>query len=122
MLATIDAFLADPMNASSKPILGFTTRSPDVLVVVRQELLPVAALQVDGLHAAFAAGNVRAQLLSGKKEDRPVEGVRAMVAVYRKLQVSSPGLRIAELEDFAAREAAGTLESKVRSLVSGHHP
>ncbi|NUO49012.1 MAG: hypothetical protein HOV80_09170 [Polyangiaceae bacterium] len=114
--AAIDTFLADPANGDPQKIMRFANESPDVLVVFRQSILEAEGAPGDLralMLAAFAAGNVRSQLEAGKKEDMPVAGVRAMVAVYKKLQANKPDLRVDLYETYAAKESDGTLEAFV---------
>jgi hypothetical protein len=63
--------------------------------------------------AAFVAGNVRAQIDAGKKADMPVEGVRAIVTIYKKLKAVKPELRVELYETYAAKEADQTLDAYV---------
>lgn len=119
MVAKIDAFLADPSQVSPTEIVRFVSDSPDVVVVARAPLVLLEDAPKDEgalLLAAFAAGNARAQLVSGRKKDSPVDGVRGMLAVYRWLKAHAPGLRIAKLEELASRDSAGDLASRVEEL------
>ena len=112
----IDAFIGDPANGDVQKIMRFANESHDVLVVFRQSILEAEGASADLralMLAAFAAGNVRGQLEAGKKEDMPVAGVRAMVAVYKKLQAGKPDLRVDLYETYAAKDADGTLEAFV---------
>ncbi len=61
------------------------------------------------LFAGYIAGNVRAQLVAGKKEDDPVAGGRGVLSVYRALQPK--GLSMPAIDELAAAEAGGTLDT-----------
>src|SRR5687768_3648091 len=77
----IQTFLDDPEQGEPGKIMRFVSESKDVLVVFRQSLLEAegASDDMDALMlAAFAAGNARAQLDAGKKEDMPMAGVKGM--------------------------------------------
>jgi hypothetical protein len=123
MIALIDRFLADPNVKDAKPIMDFMTNSPKVMVVIDQRLDVGhdSALNDDAkalLSAGFVAGNVRAQLESGVKENAPVDGVRGMLRVYAALKSKDEGLRAAAVDTLAEKEAAGTLEEHVKALLA----
>lgn len=115
ILAVIESFLAAPNKEDGIKIHAFVMASPKVMVVIRQSLVPANAGDDGLLVHAFEAGNVRAQLAKGTKGDTPLEGVRSMLTVYRKLKEKTPTLKVQMLEDFAAKESSGTLESTVQN-------
>jgi hypothetical protein len=123
MIATIDAFLTDPAAGDVKAILDFTRESDAVLVVFDQRLIPIDQAGLpEGvgtlLLAGFAAGDARAQLVSGNKADAPVDGVRGMLAVYRFLAARNPAVSIERLDRLIVREGAGQLEAAVAELLA----
>ena len=114
--ATIDAFLTDPASGDPQKIMRFAIDSPDVTVVFRKSILEAEGASEDLqalMLAAFTAGNVRAQLEAGKREDMPAPGVRGMLAVYKKLKARKPDLLVELYETYAAKEAEGTLDAFV---------
>jgi len=122
-LAAVEAFLSDPQNADPEPITRYMNDSPDVMVVIEQELTgddkaTMTEEESALLLVGFIAGNIKAQILRGRKENDPVGGVRGMLAVYAALQASSPSLSSPKLDDFAKHEAAGTLEEHVEKISS----
>ncbi len=116
----IESFLNAPQKgADARAIVNFVGESPDVMVVYRESLLSAegSTKDIDQLMlAAFAAGNVLAQLDAGRKEDMPVAGVRALLTAYSKLKAQDPALKIAKFEEYATHEAKGTLEAHVKEL------
>ena len=118
----IESFLKQPQKgADARAIVNFVGESPRVMVVYRESLLSAdgSTRDLDQLMlAAFAAGNVRAQLDSGTKKDMPVEGVRALLTAYSKLKAQDPELKIAKFEEYAKHEAKGTLEAHVEALAA----
>lgn len=117
----IDTFIDDPKQGDPGKIMRFTNASPRVLVVFRQSILQAEGASDDLrslMLAAFAAGNARAQLEAGKKEDMPVAGVRAMVAVYKKVLAADPSIKNAKLDEYVARDADGSLEGFVKELAA----
>jgi len=58
--------------------------------------------------AGYVAGNVRSQLVAGKKSDDPVAGFRGALSVYQVLQ--SRGLSMPVMDEVARAEREGTLD------------
>jgi hypothetical protein len=117
----ITLFLTDPAKGDPGKITRFVNASPKVLVVFRESLLKSDDASPDLrtlMLTAFAAGNAAAQLDAGKKEDMPVAGVKAMVAVYRKVQAANASIKATKYEDFAQRADKGTLDAHVTELVA----
>lgn len=101
-------------------MIPFVTRNPELLVILHPAFSDDAANETQKplLIAAFAAGNARAQLRTGQKRDMPVEGVRAMLALYAKWKESRPDLDLPSLEAFARAEAGGSLEPAVEAAMA----
>jgi len=122
MMALIDRFLAEPNMKGARPIMAFMANSPKVMVVIDQRLGAGDDASLDGdakalLLAGFVAGNVRAQLESGVKENAPVDGVRGMLRVYAALKSKNEGLRSTAVETFAEKASTGALEAHVKALL-----
>lgn len=110
-----DAFLAAPEDVDPAPILQFMAESPEIHVVTGPHLDGVATGKdvpewaSSMLLAGYIAGNMRAQLIAGKKQDNPVAGFRGVLAVYRALQPK--GLQLPDIEELAAADERGSLDS-----------
>ncbi len=120
--AAIASFLQNPgKGKDASKIVNFVGESSHVMVVYRESILFAegSSSEIDRLMlVAFSAGNVRAQLDSGKKEDAPLDGVRAMIEVYAKLKAKDGSLKIPKFEEYVAHEEKGTLEAHVATLVA----
>lgn len=115
MIELCDEFVAAPEDVDPAPIVRFMNDSPEVLVVMGPHLDGVATgddvpkWASSMLFAGYIAGNVRAQLVAGKKEDDPVAGYRGVLSVYRALQPK--GLSMPAIDELAAAEDGGTLDT-----------
>jgi hypothetical protein len=113
----IDAALA----ASTATITRYALESEDVVVDLGPDAVPWCDLKrgvagVTGsegrglLLAAYLAGGVKAQLLSGKQDSNPYPGWVAMLRVYRIAKIRE-GIAIPEVETLLAKQMDGTLEA-----------
>lgn len=117
----------DAVAKASNTILKFAIDSDDVVVDLGANSVPwldvkngLANLPQSGerglLFAAYVAGSVKAQLLSGKQDPNPLEGWVAMLRVYRALRTRE-GVRIPEAETLLAQQMAGTLGAYAASAL-----
>lgn len=106
---------------ASNTILKFALESDDVVVDLGSDSVPwcdvkkgISAMPDSGerglLLAAYLAGEVKAQLLSGRQDANPYEGWVAMLRVYRVLKVRE-GVEVPEVEALLARQMRGSLAS-----------
>lgn len=117
-----DQFLAAPEDVDPAPIEAFMRESPELVVVlgphldgvVRGEGVPDWAASL--LRSGYIAGDVRAQLIAGKKLDSPIAGYRGVLTVYRALQPK--GLSVSAIDDLAAAEQNRTLDVWVKVRVA----
>ena len=115
----IAIFRRDPLNAQgemTRPIiLTFAKDSPDVEVSVSEKRLawvgnssvPEETSQI--LLVAYVAGNVQAQLDSGKAKDEPVAAAEQVIATYGQLRRAKPDLRVREVEELIRLQKQGKL-------------
>ncbi len=114
-IAMLEAFLAEPNKETGRKAMRFVMNSPDVTVVVRQGLVPAGDHEL--LIVGFMAGNARAQLIAGKNQDAPLEGVRGMLETYKRLQRQDPKVRSGLLDELGALDQPA-LESRVNEIAS----
>jgi len=119
VLAAIDRFLANPGPGDDAQCINqFAQESPDCMVGISENVLPWTKLQPapkysGGLLTAFVAGNVKAQLESGKNADHPYAGLLAVFKVYDKLRERDKEFKIAEIDELIAKEKNGELKAWV---------
>ena len=123
MIDLCDAFVASPEVVDPAPIVQFMNDSPEVVVVLGPHLEGIAMgddvpkWASSMLFAGYIAGNVRAQLVAGKKQDNPVAGFRGVLSVYQALQPK--GLSMPAIDELAAAEAGGTLDTWAQARMAG---
>lgn len=110
-------FQARPSLRWVQSMAWYAAYSPDVTVVVSERNFPLLDEpeadrdSVRLLLGGFLAGNLQAQLASGRAEDRSYEGVLSMLRVYRLLpDFNSPGLN-----ELALMEVRGQLRDYLTS-------
>ena len=126
MIDLCDEFVRGPESVDPAPIVRFMNESPEVLVVLGPHLDGVATGETvpkwasSMLLSGYIAGNLRAQLVAGRKQDDPVGGYRGLLTVYQVL--AGKGLSMPELDALARMERNGELEAWVAARVSGAGP
>lgn len=115
---------APDVDEKYKTVAKFAVESPEVSVVLDQKLMKWLS-QINHskwgpyLLGAFMAGNVRKQLIDGKKKDSTYEGLAFVVHTYAAIKRLDRGFANAELEQFAKLEKAGLLQSYVLQIKKG---
>jgi hypothetical protein len=111
----------DAVARASNTILKFALESDDVVVDLGADSVPwcdlkkgVANLPHSGerglMLGAYLAGEVKAQLASGRQDPNPYPGWTAMLRIYRALKIRE-GVRIPEVEALLSRQMDGSLEA-----------
>lgn len=116
-MAAVERFMDKPaVGADAATIAKFAEESEDCLVGVspnvlnwRQHNPPYKQNPV--LLTAFLAGNVKAQLDSGKNADDPYSGLLATIKVYEKLRAADASIKIPEIDEMIALEKKGELKA-----------
>jgi hypothetical protein len=120
VLKAIKVFEIDPASRqgsdASETIFAFAKTSHAVQVSLSHAVAPWMkhgdAPDADTrgmLLTAYVAGNVEAQLQSGKAHDDIYAGWQQVLATYAKLLAINPAAKISEVEDLKDKEAAGKL-------------
>jgi hypothetical protein len=126
--ASIEAFLADPVNAGDDvkaSIVGFAEQSKTVEIVVDEQLVtwmktdpkaePYAGELI--LLAAYIAGNVRSQLDSGVTRSDDYSGLVQVLRAYRALKAADAELYSdADLDKLLGQQAKGELLTRCASV------
>jgi hypothetical protein len=125
VLEAIRSFLANPVSPNAQTaarlIKEFAETSPDVMVTISKKAVPlidhpeIPISETAPLTAAFLVGNVRSQLLTGKKTNDSYAGGLQVIATYRQLQKRNPQLRISEIEKLIQLEKQGNLAAYLAS-------
>ncbi len=123
-ISAVDALESAPLSRgvlAAPAILRFTKDSPDVIVAFSPATLPWLAAQErlphqDLLLAAFVGGNARRQLKDAVLRDSPLDGLRCVFKVYKKIRESEPGFRSPTIERLMSRDADGGLEAFFLSI------
>ena len=120
----IAIFRRDPFSTQGEMtqpiILTFAKDSPDVEVSVSDKRLAwfgnkaVSQETSRVLLVAYVAGNVQAQLDSGKAKDNPVAAAEQVIATYRQLQRANPKLKVREVEELITLQKQGKLAEHYR--------
>ena len=126
--AAIDTIEKDPLAAAKtdhlKTVMTFAEESPDVLVMLDPELLPLWANKSDPhaplLNAAFVAGNVKSQLDSKKNKDDSYAGLQIMFKAYHAVQASEKGYMVEAIDKLEALDKEGKLKEKVEQVQKKH--
>jgi hypothetical protein len=116
-----DAQIDDALAASSATITRFAIESDAVVVDLGSNAVPwcdlskgITGTSVSGerglLLAAYLAGGIKAQLLSGKQDPNPYAGWVSMLRVYRVAKMRD-GVAIPEIEALLSRQMDGSLEA-----------
>ncbi len=121
VLNAVKALEDDPLSGGMvalPAIVAFTRDSEDVTVTLSPEVLPWLKSPEKPRHSelllgAFMGGNVRSQLMRNVREDSPIEGLRCVFAVYRKIQLSEPSFKSPGIERLMKLDAEGSLEKEI---------
>jgi hypothetical protein len=127
----IAGFLAEPIKngPSYRAIIDSAEKSPYVKITISAGVAPWTCEMPRGemglairslLLGAFIAGNMRAQLDSAVKGDRPVAGVRAALGVYEQVKSRVVDLALPTMERWLELRQAGRLDSVITEVAS--HP
>jgi hypothetical protein len=115
----------DPSNKSardwSRLVLLYTMQTPNAAVVLGSEEMRWADMGKENpnsllLLAAYAAGNIQAQLNSGVKRNDRYSGLLTLFRVYRTLQEKDEKFKIAEVDDMLALHQEDKLVAHLQKL------
>ena len=125
VLEAIRSFRANPVSPNAQTaarlVKEFAESSPDVMLTITKKAVPlidnpeIPISERGPLTAAFVVGNVRSQLLRGKKTNDSYAGGLQVIETYRQLQRRNPKLRINEIEKFIQLEKQGKLAAYLAS-------
>lgn len=119
------AYLNDPGQRSARDwarlILVYTMQTSNATVVLGSEELQWVGLGSDEQHslpllAAYAAGNIQAQLHSGVKRNDRYSGLLTLFYVYRTLREQDDKIKNAALDRLLELHRQGKLLEYVRKL------
>ncbi|EPG64676.1 hypothetical protein [Leptospira wolffii] len=123
LLKKINVIEADPLSPGAKEacryILAFTYESKDVQVIVSQKLLPWFTRDLEYkefLFGSFVAGNIKPQLLSGRKKDDSYSGALAMIRTYERIRGVNDSFVLEEVDRLILMEKEGRLRGYVSSV------
>ena len=124
----IDAIETDPLAAAKtqhlKTVMTFAEESPDVMVMLDPELLPMWSDKTDPhaplLNAAIVAGNVKSQLDSKKNKDDSYAGLQMLFKTYHAIQASEKDYKVEAIEKLEALDKEGKLKEKVEQVQKKH--
>lgn len=122
VLKAIEVFQKDPSSTegltAASTIMSFAQKSDSVHVALSKAVVPWLKKQDapdadtrSMLLAAYVAGDVRAQLQSGKAEDDIYAGWQQVLATYDQLRQINPTVKLPEIDELKNKEKAGTLHS-----------
>jgi opacity protein-like surface antigen len=123
VLKAISDFQSDPSSrqgaAAGEMIINFARTSSAVHITLSHAVVPWMKKGDDVSDAdtrnmllqAYVAGNIGAQLKSGKAQDDVYEGWEQVLETYTELLAINPAAKISEVEDLKKKEAAGKLQS-----------
>ena len=113
VLEAIRSFRANPVSPNAQTaarlVKEFAESSPDVMVTISKKAVPlinsfeIPISESGPLTAAFVVGNVRSQLLTGKKTNDSYAGGLQVIETYRQLQRRNSKLRIDGIERNSAQ-------------------
>ena len=120
-------FDRDPLSAEGKSaaaiVMLFADKSPDVLVKISPAALPWFGSDKPypreiqhRLLAAFAVGNIRAQIEKREKRDHAYEGWLQVFRTYSQIKKRNPKLVVPEINDLIRKRDAGTLRAYADEL------
>ncbi|MBC8104953.1 MAG: hypothetical protein H7Z14_00050 [Anaerolineae bacterium] len=124
-MAAVERFMNQPaMGADSETIGKFAQESEDCLVGLSPDVLTwrqhkPSYAQGPVLTTAFVAGNVKAQLDSGKNADDPYAGLLSAIKVYEKLRAADASIKVPELDEMIALEKKGELKAWAEKAAQG---
>jgi hypothetical protein len=119
VLRAIERFRAAPESeggqVAAQVIVRFAKESPEVEITASPKLLPWMQAtpppkQSSLLLAAYIAGSARAQLESGKTKHDALAAEEQVIETYRKLQQTTPGLKIEAVEKLVELQKQGKLK------------
>jgi len=121
-LKAIDVFQKDPSSAegfaAASTIMGFAEKSSTVRIALSKAVIPWIKGQDapdadtrNMLMSAYVAGDLAAQLKSGKAEDDVYAGWKQVLATYAQLHAINPTVKLPEIDALKDKEAAGTLKA-----------
>lgn len=127
VLKAIDTFQKDPVSkegfAASTTIVAFAQKSPLVRISLSKTVVPwmkdKGASDTDTrqiLLAAYIAGNVSAQLKSGRPTDEIYAGWEQVLNTYAQLLRINSAAKVEEVEDLKKKDADGSLSGYAEEI------
>lgn len=122
---TSSLLLDDPLSRSardwSRLILLYTLQTSEAVMVLGPDEMSWAAMDRNDPHsllllAAYAGGNIRAQLNSGVKRNDRYSGLLTLFRVYRALREKDAKFRIAEVDNLLKLHADNRLTAHLQKL------
>ncbi len=130
LVTLIDRFLRNPIAHSGlrSALVDSAEARSDVSITISAAIAPWLCHVQRGddvdrafkslLLAAFVAGNMRAQLVSGVKEDQPQAGVTATLRVYEVIRSEAGTISDSTLDQWLVLEEAGALKAHIDSVLA----
>lgn len=121
-LEAIKIFRENPMGTDARGalslVVNYAQNSDDVTITLLPKYLPWQAgslgPNLEGIFlGAFVAGNVEHQLITNRKENRPLEGIQLMLDSYQMLKDRKKIDPIETFETWLEYTRAGTLKDEL---------
>lgn len=122
VLKAIAVFQKDPSSTegltAASTIMSFAQKSDSVHLALSKAVVPWVKKQDapdadtrSMLLTAYVAGDMHAQLQSGKAVDDIYAGWQQVLATYEQLRQINPTVKLPEIDDLKAKEKDGTLRA-----------
>ena len=130
ILKTIGVFQKDPITPAGfkagEKVMAFAKTSPQVSVSISHATVPwykgKDETDADTRHillTAYVAGNIAAQLKSGKRQDEIYAGWLQVLATYGQLLRINSAAKVSEVDNLLKKQTEGTLQSYAGEVASG---
>jgi len=121
VLNAVKALEDDPAGSGMMAlpaVFAFARDSEDVNITLSPAVLPwlkdrEKPAQAELLLGAYIGGSVRSQLQRNVREDSPVDGLRCLFTVYKKLRASGATAASPEIEKLMKLDAEGSLAKEL---------
>ena len=121
-LQAIETFQKTPASSegmtAASTLMSFAEKSTAVRIALSKTVVPWVKSQEAPdadtrtmLMSAYVAGDLAAQLKSGRPEDDVYAGWKQVLATYAQLHAINPTVKIAEIDALKDKETAGTLKA-----------
>ncbi len=130
ILKTIGIFQKDPITPAGfkagEKVMAFAKSSPQVSISISRATVPwykgKDESDADTRHillTAYVAGNIAAQLKSGKPQDDVYAGWEQVLSTYAQLLRINSAAKVSEVDELLKKEVDGTLKAYAGQVASG---